>query len=69
MYQYREDLRDHMVVLYSLLDKAINDVMSEHVQQSLETSRNYINTFYNWDRRSQEWTNFLTSILRDKKII
>lgn len=69
MYQYREDMRDHMIIMYSLLDKAINDVMSDNVQESLETTRNYINTFYNWDRRAQEWTNFLTTILRDKKII
>ena len=69
MYQFREDPRDHMVILYSMLERAIETVMEEEIQSSLETSRNYINTFYNWNRRTVEWTNFLKSILRDKKMI
>jgi hypothetical protein len=69
MYQYREDIRDHMVIFYSMLDKAINDVMTENVQISLETTKSYIDTFYNWDRRTEEWENFLTNILREKKLL
>lgn len=69
MYQFKEDMRDHMVIMYSLLERAINDVMNNDIQESLETSRNYINTFYSWDRRAREWAGFLTTILRDKKII
>jgi len=69
MYQYREDIRDHMVIFYAMLDKAINDVMIENVQVSLETTKNYIDTFYNWDRRTEEWENFFTNILREKKLL
>ena len=69
MYQYREDIRDHMVIFYAMLDKAINDVMTENIQVSLETTKNYIDTFYNWDRRTEEWQNFFTNILREKKLL
>jgi len=69
MYQYREDLRDHMVVFYSILDKAIASVLHEEVQISLETTKSYIDTFYNWNRRIEEWDNFLKSILREKKLL
>jgi len=69
MYQYREDLRDHMVILYAMLDKAISSVLDEDIQLSLETTKSYIDTFYNWDRRTEEWDNFLKSILREKKLL
>jgi hypothetical protein len=52
-----------------MLDKAINDVMTENIQVSLETTKNYIDTFYNWDRRTEEWQNFFTNILREKKLL
>lgn len=69
MYQYREDVRDHMVIMYSMLDKAISSVLDEDIQLSLQTTKSYIDTFYSWERRTQEWDNFLKSILREKKLL
>jgi hypothetical protein len=52
-----------------MLDKAISSVLDEDVQLSLETTKSYIDTFYNWNRRAEEWDNFLKNILREKKLL
>ena len=52
-----------------MLDVAIQKVQSDSVQLSLESTKNYIDTLYNWDRRVAEWNTLLTSILIKKKLI
>jgi hypothetical protein len=36
------------------------------VQDSLKTTRDYINHFYSWDGRIQEWNQLLNGILAKK---
>jgi UDP-glucose:(glucosyl)LPS alpha-1,2-glucosyltransferase len=67
MYQFNQDSRDHSTMLYSMLDAGINAVHTEHVQKSLLTAKNYTDTFYNWNRRTEEWSNFLKFILATKR--
>jgi glycosyltransferase involved in cell wall biosynthesis len=69
MYQYQEDPRDHTNTFYNMLDVAIQKVQSDSVQLSLESTKNYVDTLYNWDRRIAEWNTLLTSILIKKKLI
>lgn len=67
MYQFNQDTRDHMTVLHTMLQSGIENVLAETVQTTLLSTKNYIDTFYNWDRRATEWTGFLQHILATKK--
>jgi glycosyltransferase involved in cell wall biosynthesis len=69
MYQYQEDPRDHVFILYNYLESGIQHVMLDNMQQALRDTKSYIDSFYNWDKRSREWTEVLTAILKKKKII
>jgi glycosyltransferase involved in cell wall biosynthesis len=63
MYQYLEDSRDHVVMLYNELERAINNIQNKNLINSLETNKSYVDVMYNWERRSQQWETFLTEIL------
>ena len=68
MYQFQEDPRDHMSFFYFMLDDAITRINDENVQTSLMYAKNYIDTFYNWQRITSEWSGLLTSLLpKDSK--
>ena len=67
MYQYVQDPRDHMNVLYYNLEKAIQHVQSDIVQQQLKYTKQYIDTVYSWENRIHEWNTLLTDILRRKR--
>lgn len=69
MYQFHEDPRDHASIFYKMLQTAIDNVLKDDVQLSLQSTKNFIDTIYSWDRRIVEWNTFLTSILLKKKLI
>lgn len=68
MYQYREDAREHMYVMYSMLEKGINEIFSDNVKQTVLSGKYYIDSFYSWERRSKEWESFLRLMLDEKRI-
>lgn len=69
MYQYVEDTRDHMAIFYSELDNAIRFVQDPNIFKALGSTKSYIDSVYNWDRRAEQWELFLKTILKKKKLI
>lgn len=69
IYQYQEDNRDHMTQVYHELDQAITNIQNDHIKESLNTNKSYIDAIYNWDRRISQWENILISILKKKRKI
>lgn len=67
MYQYQEDLRDHMTTFYSFLKQAILHIRNEQVQRSLLSAKSFVDVNYNWQRRVGEWDSLLNSILLKTK--
>ena len=70
MYQYIEDPRDHMTALYGIVENAIlaMETQQNDVIQYTSIAKSYADNYFNWERRRVEWTEFLSSILRKKKI-
>jgi UDP-glucose:(glucosyl)LPS alpha-1,2-glucosyltransferase len=62
MYDYHEDKSVHEQIFYEHLKKAINIVNEKNVQRKLKYQREYVNYFYNWERRTQEWIELLKSL-------
>jgi glycosyltransferase involved in cell wall biosynthesis len=62
MYDYHEDKAVHGQIFYEHLKKAINIVNEKNVQKKLKYQRKYVNYFYNWERRTQEWIELLKSL-------
>lgn len=66
MYQWDSNPNDHVSTFAQILDRAIHIVSMNEVQDSLKTTRDYINHFYSWDGRIQEWNQLLNGILAKK---
>jgi glycosyltransferase involved in cell wall biosynthesis len=62
MYDYHEDKAVHEQIFYEHLKKAINIVNTKNVSRKLKYQREYVNYFYNWERRTQEWIELLKSL-------
>jgi len=62
MYAYHEDKAIHEQIFYEHLKKAINIVNTKNVQRKLKYQSKYVNHFYNWETRTQEWIDFLKSL-------
>jgi len=62
MYDYHEDKSVHERIFYEHLKKAINIVNTKNVSRKLKYQREYVNYFYNWERRTQEWIELLRSL-------
>ena len=62
MYDYHEDKSIHEQIFYEHLKKAINIVNTKNVQRKLKYQREYVNYFYNWEKRTQEWIDLLKSL-------
>ena len=62
MYDYHEEKSVHEQIFYEHLKKAINIVNTKNVQRKLKYQREYVNYFYNWERRTQEWIELLKSL-------
>lgn len=69
MYQYVEDPRDHIGIFYQELNNAIRFIQDDHIVRSVESTKSFVDSMYNWDRRVQQWDTLLKNILRRKKII
>jgi glycosyltransferase involved in cell wall biosynthesis len=62
MYDYHEDKAVHEQIFYEHLKKAINIVNTKNVSRKLKSQREYVNYFYNWEKRTQEWIELLKSL-------
>ena len=62
MYDYHEDKAVHEEIFYEHLKKAIDSVNDRKVQRKLKYQSKYVNHFYNWETRTQEWIDLLKSL-------
>ena len=64
MYHWNEDIQTHANVFANFLNAAITTHRNEDIGQKLMFAKNWIDNFYNWDRRAQEWTGMLQGVLQ-----
>lgn len=69
MYQFVEDSREHTKIFYYNLKSAVDLIRSKKAEQTLLNVKNYADNYYNWNRRSEQWNEFLTKILSRKRRI
>ena len=62
MYPYHEDKAVHSFIFYKHLKRAIDSVNDRKVQRQLKYQSKYVNYFYNWEIRTQEWIDLLKSL-------
>ena len=62
MYYYHENKEVHEEIFYEHLKKAIDSVNDRKVQRKLKYQSKYVNHFYNWKTRTQEWIDLLKSL-------
>ena len=62
MYDYHENKEVHEEIFYEYLKKAIDSVNDKKVQRKLKYQSKYVNHFYNWETRTQEWIDLLKSL-------
>jgi hypothetical protein len=68
-YQFHEDVNTHANVFANALAYVIGVVEknSTDLQTRFAVQKNYIDTFYNWDKRAAEWEVLIRGILANKK--
>lgn len=66
MYDYHEDVYEHKKILYQYLKKSIEIVFEEKTKFHIEKQKEYVDYFFNWEKRSLEWTNLINSLLESK---
>jgi glycosyltransferase involved in cell wall biosynthesis len=63
MYPFDEDKKVHEERFYHELKKAIETVNNKERQEHLKKQKEYVDYLFNWERRTQEWVEFLKSML------
>ena len=63
MYPYAEDKGTHCQMHLNVMNNVISHLWQEDFQLKLTHAMNYINTFYNWDLRANEWSALLQGML------
>lgn len=63
MYNNVDTKEDHAKVFAHLLNGVLDNYDNETIQQLLKMEKVYADTFYNWELRINQWTNFLKSML------
>ena len=62
MYSFDENKEVHTCIFYHHLKRAIDTLKNEKVQRQLKYQSKYVNYFYNWETRTQEWIDLLKSL-------
>lgn len=62
MYGYEPDPKKHILVHAHILARAIESYWKPETQSLLTLQKNYMDIFYNWDIRINQWTSFLKSL-------
>lgn len=70
MYQFKENIEEHKEIFYHQLKKAIDLVQTKEIKDQLRKQKEYVDYFFNWDVRVEDWINLLESLknLPPKKI-
>lgn len=62
MYQFDENIEKHQQIFYQYLKEAIEIVNDNQIQNHLKKQKEYVDYFFNWERRTQEWVGLLKSL-------
>jgi UDP-glucose:(glucosyl)LPS alpha-1,2-glucosyltransferase len=62
MYQFDEDLENHKRLFYQHLKKAILIINQKQTQEHLLKQKEYIDYFFNWEKRTDDWIELLQSL-------
>ena len=62
MYGYEPGPEKHVAVHAHILGKAIETYHKDETQTLLSLQKTYYDTFYNWEMRMNQWTQFLESL-------
>lgn len=62
MYDYHEDINCHKKRFYSKLKNAIDIVNLESTKKHLRKQKEYVDYFFHWDKRINEWIFLLQSL-------
>lgn len=62
MYQYQENLKDHVQVFYHALNSAIAAIKAGTAENRNYNQSAYTNLFYSWDVRALQWEMLLRTI-------
>ena len=62
MYPYHEKIIPHKERFYQELKKAIEIVDTKQTQEHLKKQKEYVDYLFNWERRTQDWIDLLTSL-------
>ena len=62
MYQFDEDFNNHENRFYAKLKQAVETVNLRQTQEHLQKQKEYIDYHFNWNRRIEDWIEFLTSM-------
>ena len=69
MYQWQDTPRDHAKIFYELTSNAIRMYNHQDTTKTLQAQKAYIDAFYGWQNRKNQWQNLLVSMLREHKRI
>jgi UDP-glucose:(glucosyl)LPS alpha-1,2-glucosyltransferase len=62
MYSFDENIKTHEESFYKKLKNAIEIVNQKETQEHLKKQKEYVDYFFNWNRRTQEWIDLLKSL-------
>jgi glycosyltransferase involved in cell wall biosynthesis len=62
MYDYHEDIILHKERFYKEMKNAIKMLNTQKTQEHLRKQKEYVDYLFNWERRIQEWVEFLQSL-------
>jgi len=69
MYQWQDNARDHAKMFYELTSNAIRMYNHNDTTKTLQAQKAYIDAFYGWQNRKNQWQNLLVSMLQEHKRI
>lgn len=69
MYQWQDTPRDHAKMFYELTSNAIRLYNHNDTSKTLLAQKAYVDAFYGWQNRKNQWQNLLVSMLREHKRI
>ena len=69
MYQWQDTPRDHAKIFYELTSNAIRMYNHQDTAKTLQAQKAYIDAFYSWQNRKNQWQNLLVSMLHEHKRI
>ena len=63
MYQWHENANQHANIFANVLHTAIKNRFDDNSTRKLNFQKTYIDNFYNWELRAQQWTGLLRGLL------